>query len=49
MASMEEKKVVENEPKKWNEIAEVRMLMYVIPVGAVMAIVGLILSQLSGR
>lgn len=44
-----EKKIAENQPKKWTEIAEVRMLLYVIPVGAVMAIVGFILSQLSGR
>jgi len=39
------------EPKKrkWTEIAEVRMLMYVIPVGVALALLGLILSQLSGH
>jgi hypothetical protein len=45
----EEKKIVENQPKKWTEIAEVRMLLYVIPVGTALAIVGFILSQFSGR
>jgi hypothetical protein len=49
MESNEEKKPVETQPKKWLEIAEVRMLLYVIPVGAVLALVGLLLSQLSGR
>ena len=37
------------EKKKWTEIAEVRMLMYVIPVGIAMALLGFILSQLSGQ
>jgi hypothetical protein len=43
----EEKKTAENQPKKWMEIAEVRMLMYVIPVGIALALIGLLLSQFS--
>ncbi len=39
----------EPEKKKWTEIAEVRMLMYVIPVGVALALLGLFLSQLSGH
>jgi hypothetical protein len=37
----------EEKPKKWTEIAEVRMLMYVIPVGIALALIGLLLSQLT--
>jgi hypothetical protein len=36
-----------NQPKKWTEIAEVRMLLYVISVGIALALIGLLLSQLS--
>ena len=39
----------EPKKKKWTEIAEVRMLMYVIPVGVALALLGLVLSQLSGH
>ncbi len=39
----------EPEKKNWKEIAEVRMLMYVIPVGIALALLGLLLSQLSGH
>jgi hypothetical protein len=35
--------------KNWKDIAEVRMLLYVIPVGVALAIIGLILSQISYR
>jgi hypothetical protein len=49
MDLQEEKKVVGNQPKKWTEIAEVRMVMYVVPVGIALAIIGYILSQFSGR
>ena len=35
--------------KNWKEIAEVRMLMYVIPVGLTMALIGFILSQIANR
>ncbi len=45
----ETKTTQEPEKKNWKDIAEVRMLMYVIPVGILMAIIGLILSQLSGH
>jgi hypothetical protein len=41
--------IEEPEKKKWTEIAEVRMLMYVIPVGIALALLGLFLSQLSGH
>jgi hypothetical protein len=47
MATPEPVEVKEPEKKKWTEIAEVRMLMYVIPIGIAMAIIGLILSQIS--
>jgi hypothetical protein len=47
MATPEPIEVKEPEKKNWKEIAEVRMLMYVIPVGIAMAIIGLILSQIS--
>jgi len=47
MDSIEEKKTSQSAPKKWTEIAEVRMLMYVIPVGAALALIGLLLSQFS--
>jgi hypothetical protein len=49
MDAPEEKKSSGSQPKKWMEIAEVRMLMYVIPVGLVLALIGLFLSQASGR
>ena len=39
----------DSKKKKWSEIAEVRMLMYVIPVGTALALLGLILSKLSGQ
>lgn len=39
--------VAKDMTKGWMQIAEVRMLLYVIPVGIVLAIVGLILSQCS--
>ena len=32
--------------KDWKSIPEVRMVMYVIPVGTVLALIGLILSQI---
>ena len=44
-----ENNVEQTEKKKWTEIAEVRMLMYVIPVGIALALLGLVLSQLSGQ
>ena len=47
MDSTEEQKTSPHAPKKWSEIAEVRMLMYVIPVGAALALIGLLLSQFS--
>jgi carbon monoxide dehydrogenase subunit G len=37
--------VAKDVAKSWTQIAEVRMLMYVIPVGIVLAILGLLLSQ----
>ena len=49
MESSEEKKTAPSQPKKWTEIAEVRMLMYVIPVGTALALIGLLLSQFSYR
>jgi len=36
------------EPKKWHEIAEVRMVMYVIPVAIVFIVAALLLSQCGG-
>lgn len=41
--------VEDTKKKKWTEIAEVRMLLYVVPVGVALALLGLILSQLSGN
>ena len=35
--------------RDWKNVAEVRMLMYVIPVGLTMALIGFILSQIAGR
>ncbi len=51
MASKEVEVKETNTPEKknWKDIAEVRMLMYVIPVGAALALIGLILSQISYR
>jgi hypothetical protein len=49
MTEQESKQDKNNQPKKWTEIAEVRMLMYVIPVGITLALIGLLLSQLSMR
>ena len=40
--------VAKDVAKSWTQIAEVRMLMYVIPVGIVLALLGLLLSQCSG-
>jgi hypothetical protein len=34
------------EKRSWKDIAEVRMFMYVIPVGILLAIIGYILSTL---
>jgi carbon monoxide dehydrogenase subunit G len=39
--------VAKDMTKSWMQIAEVRMLMYVIPVGIALAIIGLLLSQCS--
>ena len=40
----------ETETKKnWKDIAEVRMILYVVPVGIALAVVGFILSQIAGR
>lgn len=36
----------EEGPKNWKDIAEVRMVMYVIPVAIVFLVVALILSNL---
>lgn len=47
MSEIDQQDPQENQPKKWTEIAEVRMLMYVIPVGIALALIGLLLSQLS--
>ncbi len=49
MDTTETNKAQEPEKKNWKEIAEVRMLMYVIPVGIAMALIGLLLSQFSGH
>jgi hypothetical protein len=35
--------------KSWKDIAEVRMVMYVVPVGLALALIGFILSQIAGR
>ena len=35
--------------KSWKDIAEVRMVMYVVPVGIALALIGFILSQITGR
>ena len=40
--------VAKDVAKSWTQIAEVRMLMYVIPVGLALALLGLLLSQCSG-
>ena len=37
--------VAKDVTKSWMQIAEVRMLLYVIPVGIVLALIGLLLSQ----
>jgi uncharacterized protein len=39
--------VVKDMTKSWLQIAEVRMLLYVIPVGIALALIGLLLSQCS--
>jgi carbon monoxide dehydrogenase subunit G len=39
--------VAKDVTKSWMQIAEVRMLLYVIPVGIVLALIGLLLSQCS--
>jgi carbon monoxide dehydrogenase subunit G len=39
--------VAKDMAKKWTEIAEVRMVMYVIPVGIALALIGLLLSKCS--
>ncbi len=41
--------VAKDVAKSWTKIAEVRMLMYIIPVGITIAIIGYILSQVLGR
>jgi uncharacterized protein len=41
--------VAKDMAKSWTQIAEVRMLLYVIPVGIILAIVGYILSQVLSR
>jgi len=33
--------------KSWKDIAEVRMVMYVVPAGLIMALIGYILSTFS--
>ena len=35
--------------KSWKDIAEVRMVMYVVPVGAALALIGYVLSQVTQR
>jgi len=35
--------------KSWKDIAEVRMVMYVVPVGLALALIGYILSQIAAR
>ncbi len=49
MSDTETKKDQQTPKKNWREIAEVRMLMYVIPVGIAMALIGFVLSQLTAR
>jgi len=39
--------VAKDMAKKWTEIAEVRMLLYVVPVGIALALIGLLLSKCS--
>jgi carbon monoxide dehydrogenase subunit G len=41
--------VAKDVAKSWTQIAEVRMLMYVIPAGILLALIGYILSQLAHR
>ena len=41
--------VAKDVTKSWTQIAEVRMLLYVIPVGVALAVIGLLLSQCSYR
>jgi hypothetical protein len=43
----ETKKEANSTPKKWTEIAEVRMVLYVVPVGIAVALLSLILSRCS--
>jgi len=46
MAAEVEKKEESTEKKqKWTEIAEVKMLLYVIPVGLVLLVVALLLGK----
>lgn len=47
MTEKEEKSVPTSpkKEKKWLEIAEVRMVLYVVPVGILLAIIGYILSR----
>jgi hypothetical protein len=35
--------------KNWRSIPEIRMVLYVVPVGTALALIGLILSQISYR
>jgi hypothetical protein len=49
METLEEKKTTGTQRKNWMQVAEVRMLMYVIPVGITLALIGLFLSQYSYR
>jgi hypothetical protein len=49
MVTPEPKEALGKKQQKWMEIAEVRMLMYVIPVGITLALIGLVLSQLSSH
>lgn len=35
--------------KSWKDIAEIRMVLYVVPVGAALALIGFILSQIAHR
>jgi len=37
-----------NKKKKWNEIAEVRMLLYVIPVAIIFIVIAAVLSNCGG-
>jgi hypothetical protein len=41
------KKEVETK-KSWKDIAEVRMILYIVPVGLALALIGFILSQIAG-